>query len=109
MKKKYSDPLMFPSLLLTIPIDDNISGQLGPDDAVTETESAKLSVNASSISVAYGSASEAVVGSNDDVQIVEPTPTPEAPITEEGIQSVLDQLLGEENEIVPSDESSIAD
>lgn len=109
MKKKYSDPLMFPSLLLTIPIGDNISGQLGPDESVTETESGKLSVNASSLSPAYGSASETVVGGNDDVQIVEPTPTPEAPISEEDIQSVLDQILGEENEIVSSDESSIAD
>lgn len=103
MKKKYSDPLMFSIGVLSIVelphTNDSVQG------GITAKIGSLFSEGSSSLSISSADENE-----NDaEVQIVEPAQESEATITEEGIQSVIDQILGEETETVPSDESSIAD
>lgn len=106
MKKKYSDPLMFANVLL-VSIDHDNSGEpvAGPTSVLAGS---LFSGNGSGLSIS-GDDNNAAAGDAADVQIVEPAQASEATVTEESIQSVIDQILGEETETVPSDESSIAD
>ena len=102
MKKKYSDPLMFST------------GVLSYDDVPSTNNSVEPGISAKIGSLFSGGASLSISSGDEnendaEVQIVEPAQASEATITEESIQSVIDQILGEETETVPSDESSIAD
>ena len=94
MKKTYSDPLMFSNILLTGIV-------VGPsqDDSIPPYNTTKGLV----VDNVGASAN------NDDVQIVEPEQKSEPTVTEESIQSVIEQILGEETQTPPSDESSLAD
>lgn len=108
MKKSYSDPLMFSHIFLTgIVQDPSQGGGFGPDSvkigSLTSAGDASLTISSGADETAGAS------GNAADVQIVEPAQASEAAITEESIQSVIDQIMGEETETVPSDESSIAD
>lgn len=108
MKKKYSDPLMFCNVLLDGPdigINDSVEHGAGPTSVLAGS---LFSGNGSGLSIS-GDDNNAAAGDAADVQIVEPAQASEATVTEESIQSVIDQILGEETETVPSDESSIAD
>lgn len=108
MKKKYSDPLMFANVLLAAPgIDVDNSGEPVPGP-LSILAGSLFSGNGSGLSIS-GDDNNAAAGDAADVQIVEPAQASEATVTEESIQSVIDQILGEETETVPSDESSIAD
>ena len=111
MKRTYSDPLMFSSILLTAS-DGSIvpghsqGGSVAPDDAIA----AKGLVESSpALSITSGTADAALSAGGADVQIVEPEQKSEPTITEESIQSVIDQIMGEDTETPPSDESSLAD
>lgn len=109
MKKKYSDPLMFANVLLSAPgIEVGPSGDHGEAPLLSILAGSLFSGNGSGLSIS-GDDNNAAAGDAADVQIVEPAQASEATVTEESIQSVIDQILGEETETVPSDESSIAD
>lgn len=103
MKKKYSDPLMF-SVGVLSSLEGPVVKESEGDNTLARIGSL-FSSNGSSLSIS----SDDEKGTEADVQIVEPAQASEATITEESIQSVIDQILGEETETVPSDESSIAD
>jgi len=104
MKKRYSDPLMF-----SVGVISSIDGGPVVQDSETGGTFAKIGSLFSSGGSSLSISSDDEKGTDADVQIVEPAQASEATITEESIQSVIDQILGEETETVPSDESSIAD
>lgn len=111
MKKTYSDPLMFSNILLTGGTIDTPVSQTGgfPNGAGTLSTDSNVAGNAS-LSIASGSADNIVASASEaDIQIVEPEQKSEPTITEESIQSVIDQIMGEDTETPPSDESSLAD
>lgn len=94
MKKKYSDPLMFSNILLTgIVVGPSQDDSIPPNDATKGLVVDNVGASAN----------------NADVQIVEPEQKSEPTVTEESIQSVIEQILGEETQTPPSDESSLAD
>ena len=111
MKRTYSDPLMFSSILLTasggsIVPGPSQGGSVAPDDAIAAKG---LVAGSSALSIASGTADAALSAGGADVEIVEPEQKSEPTITEESIQSVIDQIMGEDTETPPSDESSLAD
>ncbi len=111
MKRTYSDPLMFSSILLTasggsIVPGPSQGGSVSPDDAKAANG---LVESSPALSIASGTADAALSAGGADVEIVEPEQKSEPTITEESIQSVIDQIMGEDTETPPSDESSLAD
>lgn len=114
MKKTYSDPLMFSSILLSGTIIDVPISQQGGFPNITPTTGVSIddqnASNNASLSIASGSADNAAAAAGGaDVRIIEPEQKSEPAITEESIQSVIDQIMGEDTETIPSDESSLAD
>jgi hypothetical protein len=109
MKKKYSDPLMFCNVLLVGPDIEIGTSPEGGSGPLSILAGSLFSGNGSGLSISGTDNNAAASGDAADVQIVEPAQASEATVTEESIQSVIDQILGEETETVPSDESSIAD
>lgn len=110
MKKSYSNPLMFSSILLSSTPGVGES-QIGGIDPFGTTESSKTLGSASpELTIGSGLNDNAdASGGTADVQIVDPDQKSEPAVTEESIQSVIDQILGEDTDTVPSDESSLAD
>lgn len=108
MKKTYSDPLMFSNILLyaTIPVGHSEGGANPGVDAIA---SSGLVESSPALSIASGTADAALSAGGADVQIVEPEQKSEPTITEESIQSIIDQFMGEDTETPPSDESSLAE
>jgi len=110
MKKNYSDPLMFSRILLTNPgivQENSITGGFGQADTIKLNPSVAGSAD---LSIASGSADDAAASAGGaDVQVVDPEQKSEPTITEESIQSIIDQIMEEDTGTPPSDESSLAD
>lgn len=109
MKKTYSDPLIFANILLTestISVGVSEGESTSPNDAIANTG---LVAGSSALSITSGTTDATVSANNADVQIADSEQKSEPTVTEESIQSIIDQIMGEDTEAIPSDESSLAD